>query len=399
MSAKAWLRAAVVGAGLVGAGVIKAETVAITAYFDGTLGSSDNRFVDTTPDIGCATSLGSFCTGKRFIQFITGGFTGIPIGIPGDGDSFPELKLPGAERTLTATNLDGQRIDLAFRFSAFRALINLAPLDSYDGLSSPTGCGPGAAIRDGTNVVVFGWNIPKSDERCFARYNGGGAVASPVIARNAFAYELTAPNPSAVHAGVYTGTLNYNVGFGGSPGDIEFPFTLRTDIEPVTLDFTLTVQHELKVDFPGSTIGVPVVAYLDPPGGWSAWQARGTPPPQLSREVPFRISMTGPLKMSMECEYYAGATCGIKNSAGPEIEPIEVAVSIPGVDLVAGGQVVKVPLPTDSSSAIKMVPARVLHGQRASVHFRTDAAATARIAAVEGARYEGIVTLVYDAAP
>jgi hypothetical protein len=406
MNTRAWILATIVGAGWVGAEIdeAQAQAVEISARFDAELDVNKNQFEDTTNQAGLPSCSGieAFCQDKKRIAFLTSGLDGFPVRVPMEGEQFPLIRLPGAVRDLRITGDNGQQFDLKFRMSGFMAVLwGFGPPESYENIGGPNGnCGQGAAVAAGTSRhgVKFGWTINNSDGTCFVNYLGwSGSDDFQDMYGNSFTYELIAPNPAALHSGTYTGQLVYSVGYGNVPGDIEFPIALNDSSDRVELNFTLTVRHDLKVDFPGSAIGAPVVAYLEPPGGWSAWEGSGTPPPQLWREVPFAISMSGPLKMSMECEYYIGAGCGISN--GTDEEPIEVTVTIPGVNVLGGDPVFKTPLPTDRTSAIMMEPGRQLMAQRAAVNFRTDADATRRIAATPGAHYQGRVTLVFDADP
>ncbi|MGH8390426.1 MAG: hypothetical protein ACRESJ_33970, partial [Pseudomonas sp.] len=133
----------------------------------------------------------------------------------------------------------------------------------------------------GTNYAYFFWLFPEGAGAC-------GVVPTMDIpwfnhSSVEFVYELRTPNPLSMSSGQYRGSLTYTAGPGGDfdMGDVMLP-----NDTVVTLNFTLDVQHSLKVEIPpgGNRID------LLPQGGWQAWLNQGRKPVRLFRDQTFNVS-------------------------------------------------------------------------------------------------------------
>lgn len=136
------------------------------------------------------------------------------------------------------------------------------------------------------------------------------------------AFRLDVPSLKSMVPGVYTGSIRYAVGghyaqdFGLGPG------VVRQSTDSFELEVQLTVRAGLKVDFPAGSDH----AELKPAGGWQAW-ANGQIPPELARDLPFRISANGPFTVKLQC---GGPICYLRKTDGSQV-PVNGWLSMPGV--------------------------------------------------------------------
>ncbi|MDF9777062.1 hypothetical protein [Pseudomonas baetica] len=148
-------------------------------------------------------------------------------------------------------------------------------------------------------------------------------------------YQLRTPNPLEMPTGVYVGSIPYTVGPGGniSAGNNLLP---QGD-NLINLIFTLTVEHELKVDIPPGGEKV----RLTPEGGWQSWLHAGRKPVRLFRDQTFHISASSRFKMYFECESWTTFDCVLKDATGRRPVELQVSVSLPNGLTDQAGQPVK----------------------------------------------------------
>lgn len=204
-----------------------------------------------------------------------------------------------------------------------------------------------------------------------------------------FYYELQTPNPLKMDAGRYVGSITYSIGPGADfdYGDIMIP----TD-ESITLNFTLDVDHHLKVEVPpgGNRI------QLEPQGGWQAWLQNGRKPSRLFRDQSVNLWASSQFKMSLECGEPMGNTCSLRNADGHQV-PLDVAVTLPpGLSDSAGRPVNRLPLRLDGSGTELFQPARYIDRQPSTLHFEVKADGVSQMLDEGGGTYNGTVTVVWD---
>ena len=138
-----------------------------------------------------------------------------------------------------------------------------------------------------------------------------------------FTYQLRTPDPLKMSTGVYEGTHVYTVGPGGD-FDLGDVVVLADNI--IQLDFTLTVEHALKVEIPPGGNRVELV----PQGGWQAWLQQGRKPARLFRDQTFNIWASSRFKMTLECEHSRdGKTCAVREPVSGDLVPLNLSVTLP----------------------------------------------------------------------
>jgi hypothetical protein len=205
-----------------------------------------------------------------------------------------------------------------------------------------------------------------------------------------FAYELITPNPLGMSIGEYKGAVTYSVG----PGkDFDLGDVMLPNDSELLLNFTLDVQHHLKVEIPPGANRIELV----PQGGWQSWVQQGRRPTRLFRDQTFNMWSSGRFKMELQCQFPVGNTCGLQAPSG-EAVPLNIAVSLPfGVGDETGQKVDRRPLLLDGSGTRVFSPTYYLERRPGTLHFEIPAS-TMEPMFLPGApdRYSGTATVIWD---
>ncbi len=207
-----------------------------------------------------------------------------------------------------------------------------------------------------------------------------------------FTYELRTPDPLKMSSGVYQGTQVYTIGPGG---DFDLGDVVVASDNIIQLDFTLTVEHTLKVEIPPGGNRVE----LSPQGGWQAWLQQGRRPTRLFRDQTFNISASSRFKMNLECEYTQdGKSCSLREPVSGHIVPLNVSVSLPrGLNDANGLAVERRPLLRDGSGTGLFQPAFYVERRPGTLHFEIPPDEVAEMIRPERQRqYSGNVTVIWD---
>jgi hypothetical protein len=204
-----------------------------------------------------------------------------------------------------------------------------------------------------------------------------------------YGYELRTPSPLTMRSGRYQGHIEYSVGPGQDfdMGDLMIP-----NDNLLQLNFTLTVEHMLKVEIPPGGTKVE----LTPEGGWQAWLNQGRKPTRLFRDQTFNIWTSSQFKMLMTCEFTLGDTCGLEDPTG-RVVPLQVAVTLPtGLTSAKGGAVVRQPLRVSGVGTELFQPGIYVERKPGVLHFDIKQADVERMLSGEAATYKGNVTVIWD---
>lgn len=303
-----------------------AADVAITARFQPDENNPDvNQFRNTTPNEGYCMALPSQCVGKFSVGFpnITANFS-LPRANVWDSSA---SQLAGSADNPFRRFHEGSQIQGCSdgRNLSFRGTVTSSGARSHADLweggafaTAPSGCTSAGASEFTSEYYRFFWNF-NSDSECFkvSRYN----VPSMYVYGLNFMYELQTPDPLDMSVGNYTGSLNYTIGPNG-----DFKMGLIAPTDPImNLNFTLTVHHALRVQFPVNSN----LLSLQPQGGWQQWVTNGSnyTPPKLMINQPFQQWASTRFKMQVQCQYNVGDDCGIQNSAGDTLVPVKTFVT------------------------------------------------------------------------
>ena len=128
-----------------------------------------------------------------------------------------------------------------------------------------------------------------------------------------YGFKLNMPNPLEMPNGVYTGSLKVMI---GRNQDIDLGDATYSGGTEHEFKFTLTVRHQLKVDFPE---GGNNQVNLLPLGGWSSLNyGKNISPRRLQRDLNFRIWFSAKFYMILRCQYLwaDSGECALKDSQG-----------------------------------------------------------------------------------
>lgn len=231
----------------------------------------------------------------------------------------------------------------------------------------------------------FFWMTTTSRE-CAARANY--AIPSLFYDRVQIGYELRTPDPLQMSAGQYTGNLTYNIGPGMDfdMGDVMYP-----DDSTLTLNFTLDVNHTLKIDIPPGGNKIELV----PEGGWQTWLQSGGKPARLFRDQTFHISASSRFKMMLECDSLSADSCFLRNNFGAPVN-VTTSVTLPDGLTVSGRPVNKRRL-MNGYWSVSFQPGHYIDRQAGTLHFEIPRSETVRILQPGvAAEYYGTITVIWD---
>mgnify|MGYP003600799169 CR=1 FL=1 len=200
-----------------------------------------------------------------------------------------------------------------------------------------------------------------------------------------FAYEIEAPDPLNMSTGNYTGNIAYTI---GPNKDFDMGDVMVATDDTLSLNFTLTVQHALKVDIPPGGDKVE----LTPKGGWQQWLQKGRIPEKLSRDQTFLMSSSSRFKMQLVCDRTINDTCAISN--GSHQVPVDVLVSMPnGVANDDNSAVSRKPLSVSTDLLFKST--FYVEQKPSTLHFEIQKQYVEQMLNEQG-KYSGNITVVWD---
>ncbi len=252
---------------------------------------------------------------------------------------------------------------------------------------APPPCQPINYFAAGQNFALFFWIVPENAGACSVI--AGTEIPWMNYGHLEYGYELKTPNPLSMTAGEYRGSITYSMGPGA---DFDFGDVMIPNDNVATFNFTLQVEHILKVDLPPGGNRIELL----PDGGWQAWLNRGRQPARLFRDQTFNIYASGRFKMQLECSLVIGNTCGLRNGAGDEV-PLQVAVSLPfGLNDQYGQTVNKLPLRLDGVGTELFQAVHYVNNRPGTLHFEVQKEHVTEMLKHPGSTYSGVVTVVWD---
>ncbi|AUZ45012.1 hypothetical protein [Pseudomonas orientalis] len=360
-----------------------------------------NKFINTTPQSGlCPWHVPAKCEAVNTFSIRNSSFRAYSTGpipaYPDDPRKSAYFKVPSAFRDLQVTHRGTGRVEtVQMRMAGIGGRWN-APVSSWATTDAswnrywygaPSPCMPINYIAAGTNFALFFWIVPENAGACSV--TNGYEIARMSYSTLEYGYELKTPNPLGMDAGVYEGSITYSMGPGG---DVDFGDAMIPDDNVLTFNFTLSVEHNLKVDLPPGGNRIELL----PEGGWQAWLNRGRQPARLFRDQTFVISASGRFKMQLECGLAVGNTCGLRNDAGDQV-PLQVAVSLPfGMQDQAGQAVNKLPLRLDGVGTELFQPVFYVNNRSGKLHFEVENDDVKGMLEHPGSTYSGVVTVIWD---
>lgn len=375
-----------------GAGGAMADEVTISALYR----AGQATFQNTTPHAGFCTIWISFCTGNVFTVGLPIRYSKVTVNRADEARDRYFVQLPGT-RVVEVSNEQGDHYQVTLEVTAVSAQLR----SDVNYTANPVFT---TSVQGGCRYVkTFGsttthwvrhlWAIstPSSPAGCSSSGDKGtaGQVIPSDINEFAMGYTLKTPSPFAMKPGLYRGRVDYTV---GEAGDFNLGNGVsQLNSNTLTVNFELEVDHYFRVEFPAGSEAV----VLEPPGGWQKWVSTGQAPPNMSRDLPFRLSATGPFKVHIRCQYQSGDRCAMTN--GEVVVPFTTALTLPSSIQLNNASVQRLALPVGEANAFTFQSVSATVNHQARVYFEAGQAAVAQMMRTPGSTYRGDVTVVFDA--
>lgn len=240
--------------------------------------------------------------------------------------------------------------------------------------------------------------------------NGGWGVSDPSDPKECFSskprnsrtyryrdigigLKVELPRATTLLSGRYVASESWSTG--GAEADIDLGDNI-TGTSSIRMNFVFDVIHDFDVKF----VSESPAALLTPDGGWSQWTDHGLAPRRLRQELPFFLTSSMDFSMKLRCEHDAGERCGIRNASKDEVVPVDVDVTIPGMSNVRDGRPAQnTLLLPDDARAPRFTPDGYLMQRRSTMRFTAGSKAVAEMLKAPGSRWEGNMTVIFDANP
>ncbi|MHC8313012.1 hypothetical protein ACYZUC_25860 [Pseudomonas sp. GT1P32] len=367
-----------------------------------------NEFVNQTPPQGFCEQVPAACEAYKFsslralIRFTANAPILANHTDPRQGGM---ARVPSEWRTVRVTHESGDSTDLSIRIAGIGheaqlpryvdAITNGGWWDQLWGgggwVYAPVPClgvGTYTVGRQGYNSF---WRVPVGAGVC-SKKALFDIPMSFVYQYFVFAYELRTPDPLNMKAGHYTGFITYTV---GPNQDFDMGDVMIPNDNQLTLNFSLDVQHTLKVEIPPGGNRVELV----PQGGWQAWLTQGRKPTRLFRDQTFNVSSSSRFKMNLDCQYSMdGQRCSVRDPASGHVVPLDVSVTLPNGLVDATAQPVnRRPLRRDGSGTELFQPRFYVDRKPGTLHFEIAQDEVGEMLKPGVARsYSGLVTVIWD---
>ncbi|WP_347929042.1 hypothetical protein [Pseudomonas helvetica] len=358
-----------------------------------------NAFENTTPQGGYCGDHPSYCDNGVFSIALPIRFRSVAAIQPlHDERRGPMFRVPSSWKEVTVINdSTGEPETVKMRINGIGAAYTIkAPLTpgvwQASWVYAPPPCQAGGVGYGHALYYAFFWRVPANAGVCSKQ-------AQQLIPESlqfayqdvSFSYELITPDPLKMSAGTYRGVLNYTV---GPHKDFDMGDILLPDDDLITLNFTLTVEHTLKVEIPPGGNRVELV----PQGGWQAWLTQGRKPTRLFRDQTFNISTSSRFKMLVECQIPGLFDCMIRDPVSQRAATVQLSVSLPnGLTDVSGQPVKRRPLHLGEVNAQAFKPGFYVDRAPGVLHFEIARSyVDYMLKPGVAANYFGSITVIWD---
>jgi hypothetical protein len=330
-----------------------------------------NTFINTTPQGGYCGDHPEYCEAGVFSILLPVRFR-VAADIPAMHEQRrgPMFRVPSSWRDVTVVHdVTGESETLRIRVNGIGAAYTIKkPLPTgiwqSTWVNAPPPCGYGGVGYGTALYYAFFWRVPANAGVCAKQAQKDITQDYQFAYENTgFSYELATPNPLKMSAGTYRGVLNYTV---GPHQDFDMGDVMLPDDDLITLNFTLDVEHTLKVDIPPGGNKVELV----PPGGWQAWLTQGRKPTRLFRDQTFNISSSSRFKMQLQCQITGLTDCMIRDPVSQRAAVVKLSVTLPnGLTDTFGQPVTRRPLHVGQANAQTFNPGFYVDRAPGTLHF------------------------------
>lgn len=280
--------------------------------------------------------------------------------------------------------------------------------DSNYGISMPQGgCSRGGQPVASNRWYYFLWAVNNSANPagCYKRKINNDMSLSGVSIRDlSIGYSLVTPNPLTMEAGTYTSSLTYSLGVGG---DLDFGNKWSPTDSELTINFTLSVNHELKLTTTAENQAVSlqpcasdrVCTTDEGSANWERWMVTRITP-QLTGRSNFSLSSSGAFTVYLECEQQSGSDCALRSDKMPsQTVPVQTLMTLPDniVDNVTGSTVSKRRLEAGRDLTKNVFVTKMFGQSRAgSIDFLVGQKDVDTMLTTRPDTFRGAVTVIFD---
>lgn len=359
-----------------------------------------NEFKNTTPQGGYCKDHPAYCANGIFSIALPIRFRSIAPILPEHAERQGAMfRTPSYWKEVTVIHDgSGKAETLKMRVNGIGAAYTIKealPVGVWDAswVNAPAPCSYGGVGYGTAYYYAFFWRVPANAGICAKRaYQPIPETLGFAYQDVGFSYELVTPDPLKMSTGTYRGVMNYTV---GPQQDFDMGDVMLPDDDLINLNFTLTVEHTLKVDIPPGGDRVELV----PEGGWQSWLTQGRKPTRLFRDQTFTVASSSRFKMRLECQYTQdGDNCSLREPVSGHVVPLNVSVTLPsGLTDATGRPVHRQPLRRNGSGSELFVPGFYVDRKPGTLHFEIPASEVAEMIRPERQRqYSGSVTVIWD---
>lgn len=402
---------------LTGSMATVAATIDITAEFSPSMDNPENNlFKNTTPQSGYCVYLPNQCKENQTFSISLGGLKATLATQGFQANSEPRdsmyFKMPGAWRKVMVRSSEGYISEIEFRVSAYSAYYYTLTdwtwgkhHQAWDGLFMypPAPCRYSGVGTFTERWYGFMWKWPTNDAACY-RIPVIDLTGEPhLIDYMSIGYELKTPNPLQLAGGVYAGQLKLSVGPGG---DFDFGDNFQTSDSMIDINFTLSVNHELKITTTPENQKVTlqpcsadkVCTEDDGKANWERWMITRVTP-QLTGRSNFNISSSGSFHVYLQCEQQSGSDCALKSDNSSRLVPIQTLLTLPeniGFDK-SGGRVIRKKLYIGKEASKTHYSTKSLgQNKKGSIDFLVNQRDVDTMLQSRPDTYRGAVTVIFD---
>jgi hypothetical protein len=396
-----------------------AATMDITASFSPSMDNPDNNtFTNTTPQSGYCVTYPDQCKESNIFSIDMGGITAslATSGFTANSDARMGVyfKMPGAWRDVIVTNSStGAQVTVGYRVNAFSARYNTRTSwtqadhqawNSSSFVNAPSPCSYSGVGQYTNNWYMFMWKWPTSDAACYKTAKKDLTGEPYLINRTSIGYELKTPDPLKIEAGMYTGTLPLSIGPGG---DIDFGDNFKASDTLLTINFTLSVNHELKL----TTTADDQKVSLQPcasgstctedkgTANWERWMVTRITP-ELTGRSNFSLSSSGAFTVYLECEQQSGSDCALRSdNTASQTVPVRTLLTLPDniVDNSTGSTISKRRLAVGRKLTKNVFVTKTFGKNKAgSIDFLVSQKDVDTMLKTRPDTYRGAVTVIFD---
>lgn len=394
-----------------------AMTNTITAMYSPSMGSPEkNVFINTTPVSGFCTKNPDKCQSESLSSMTLGLEAALTAG--GLAANAPAregmyFKMPGAWRSVTVTNSEGDEAIIQFRVALFSARYNTRNSwtttqhkEAWDStfVYAPSPCSYSGSSTGTSKSYSFGWFWPASDAACYKTTKKDLAGEPYLIDDMGIAYALKFPDPVKMPAGIYTGTLRLTAGPGGH---FDFGDLFAVNDQSVVFSFSLTVNQELqlKTTVENRNIGLQpcatgkVCTEEQGKANWERWMVNRVTP-QLSGRSNFNLSSTGKFIAYLQCEHQSGPDCALKSDKQGFLIPLKTTLTLPDniIDSATNSTVNRKPMVVGREAVTSSFDTTVVgHNKKGSIDFQIEQKFVDLMLFGRPDTARGAVTVIFDA--